>query len=103
VKFGQGGASAMDAHNINVGSHACLTCQCLAAAPTTLSMRPIMALVDMAVAVAAVVVLGGGALAGAPGFLGVLRAHSFLSTMRLYLYSARMMILSKESVRVPLS
>ncbi len=59
----------MAGHNINVGIHAGLTCQCLAAAPTTLSMRPRMALADMAVAVATVAVLGGGALAGAPGQL----------------------------------
>ena len=56
----------MAAQNINVGIHAGLTCQYLAAAPTALSMRPRMALVDMALAIAAVAVLGGGALAGAP-------------------------------------
>ncbi len=64
----------MAAHNMNVGSHAGLTCQYLAAAPIALSMRPRMASADMAVAAgavaaAAVAVPGGGALAGAPGQL----------------------------------
>ena len=68
-KFGHGFASAMAVHNINVGSHAGSTCQYLAADPIVLSMRPRMALADMAVAIAAVAVLGGGALAGAPGRL----------------------------------
>jgi hypothetical protein len=64
----------MAAQYINVGSPAGLTCQYLAAASIVLSMRPRMALADMAVAAvavaaAAISVLVGGALTGAPGQL----------------------------------